>query len=163
ILALAISANGKSLACSSGTVSGLVHVWDLKTLKYKTMSLPKHRRDFQYWLAISPSGQTVACSSHWDKVFVCDVPTGKVRFEVKVRRQTGFRTYTNPMAFSPDSKCLAISHPLDANAICIFDVNTGVLRRKLPAWGGEHFLAYTPGGEAIVFAEGDRYAFTMVD
>jgi hypothetical protein len=163
ILALAISANGNSLACSSGTGSGLVHVWDVKMLKYNTVSLPEDLRAFQYWLAISPDGQTVACSSHGDKVYVCDVPTGKVRFEVKVRRQTNSRTYTNPMAFSPDSNCLAISHPLDTNDICIFDVHTGALRRRLPAWGGEDFLAYTPGGEAIVYAGSDPNAFTMID
>src|SRR5262249_53622397 len=114
-----------------------------------------------YWLAISPDGKTVACSSHEVTAFVIDVPTGKVRFEIKLAR--GQQTYTNPLTFSPDGKSLAVAHALDTQEICVFDSTTGALQRKVPAWGGVHFLSYTSDGESFVFAEQDPKAFSMVD
>lgn len=155
ILAIAISADGHSLACSSGLTSGLVHIWDLKALTHKTIALPNGKQSFQYWLAISPDGKTVACSSHEDTAFVMDVPTGKVRFEIKCGR--------SPLTFSPDGKSLAVAHSLGTQEICVFDTETGALQRRVPAWGGVHFLSYASDGDSFVFALEDPNAFRMVD
>jgi WD40 repeat protein len=92
-----------------------------------------------------------------------DVATAKVRFEIKLApNRIGPWTHIN-LAFSPDGKSLAVGHPLSTQEIFVVDAKTGALQRKVPVWGGVHFLSYTSDGESFVFAEEDPNAFSMVD
>jgi WD40 repeat protein len=145
VVAVAWSPDGRFLA--SGNPFEPIFLWDPRTGKVLRCF---EQQQAGMTLRFSPDGKLLACSCMDGKVRVWDVETGNERPVL-----TGYHGWVNDLAFSPDSKMLALAGA-DSQVIHRWDVNTGAEERLAPGHPGQvHALDFAASGRLIASAGGD--------
>src|SRR5579884_2994635 len=98
---IAISPDGRTLA---GTPFQHIVLWDIGSGRQSELAGPADSRGFYAQLAFSPDGQWLAVVADNTKVLLYDYPRRRL-----VRDLTGHQDPIEAIAFSPDSKCLAVT------------------------------------------------------
>jgi WD40 repeat protein len=134
--ALGFAADGK-LLWTRGTG---VKVFDPATSKeanVPTELAPSYR------VALSPDGTLAAVGSK-EAIHLVTVRNGK-----EIRKLDLPAEHSGSVAFSPDGATVAASFGLDRtdHGVCLWDVATGLLRRKLPPESAGDRIALTPDGK----------------
>jgi WD40 repeat protein len=143
VMAVAFSADGRTLV--SGDSDKTVRLWDVSSGR-ELRQLTGHRSQVAA-VAFSADGKTVA-SGGWDqRVRLWDVATGKERHAAE-----GPQGLIWAVAFSPDTQTLA-SGAYDG--ICLWDVTTHKLLRRLDSPTGITSLAFSPDGKLLAATGGD--------
>jgi WD40 repeat protein len=147
---LSFSPDRKILA--TGSQDGAMELWDLSTIQERrTLADP---RSTVRAVAFSPDGKLLAAIVVRD-VKVWDIATGQ-----EVYTFGGFMW--NTMAFSPDSKTLALGN-MDGT-VTLWDVTTGQKIRTLPGQGYVNGTnAFSPDGKTLLRAEGNADTMRLVD
>lgn len=142
LTALATSDNGRLVA--SGTTSGEIAVWDVKTMKPIcdwTSAMGAVRA-----VEFSPTGPLVASITVPDRVTVYDARNQEELWNAEL---TGT---PSGLCFSPDGSRLAVSNPKDA--VRIFEARTGdltaIAQQEHAGSGGVTFSA---GGRRVIVGE----------
>lgn len=105
-------------------------------------------------LAVSPDGQTLACSILQPNgrlsaaIGLWDLPTGRF-----VRNLTGHQYFCKHIVISPDGQTLVGG---GQNNIMVWNLHTGVLQRTLTGHTGEVAVAISPDGQVLVSGGADR-------
>jgi RNA polymerase sigma factor (sigma-70 family) len=143
---LAISADGKTLACAGWDVASTVSVRETDTGK----ELHRYRLPLGVGqVAFAPDGKTLAAVEDWNddggvrenKVHLWDTRTGKLR------RQLALREHILCLAFSPDSKTLATGH---LDTFHVWDVNTGKWLARFEGHSGRtNIMTFSGDGKTL--------------
>jgi RNA polymerase sigma factor (sigma-70 family) len=139
------SPDGKTLI--SGSSAG-VRLYDVATGKIL------HGFDSIQDAKFSPDGKTLGALSKEDwfkgeepKLDLWDVATRKRVRQFELEKLGPFEVDSFlALEFSPDGKILAVSRH---SAVCLLDVATGKLIRKLPLNGKQVFMAFSPDGKTL--------------
>ena len=109
-------------------------------------------------VAFSPDGTTLASASNDTTIHLWDTQTGELR-----RTFTGHKDVINSVAFSPDGKVLASgsgniytrgTSGSQGKTIRLWDVETGTIRRTLPAQKHEVLcVAFSPDGKVLAASQ----------
>ncbi len=142
---VAFSPDGWILA--SGGADRVIRLWDVDA---ETLCHPlKNHQGNVYSVAFSPNGRTLA-SGGTDGARLWDATTGTCLSTLKLR--TGSTGRVNGVTFSPDGQTLASS----SYSLCLWDANTGVLRRPLGASSGSVYsVAFSPDGRTLASGGAD--------
>lgn len=95
-------------------------------------------RYFGFAFVVSPDGKSYATGS-WDKVFIVDVASGKVRMHFDVDGLCG------PLAFSPDGKILAV---VGGKKLNLWDLERGRIVHTKPGFFNP--ILFSPKGDKMV-------------
>lgn len=140
IVNLSLSSNGALLACDCRPKAA-----EILDTKAGTRKLTASRGDDVWAVALSPDGKLLAVAGG-DKrlpVALWDVHTGQV-----VRRFSGIKN-AGSLAFSPDSRVLAVGSQEDEN-IKLFNAATGELLQTLSRHGSDFSqLLFSPDGRLL--------------
>ena len=153
---VAFNVDGTVLA--SANRDKTVQLWDAQTGELRN-TLIGHT-DWVNSVAFSPDGTTLASASNDMTIRLWDAQTGELR-----RTLTGHKDAINSVAFSPDGKVLASGsgyiYARDASGsqdktIRLWDVETGELRRTLPAQHKVLCVAFSPDGKVLAASYDDK-------
>ena len=154
VASVAFSVDGTALASASWDKT--VQLWDTQTGELRN-TLSGHT-DWVNSVAFSPDGTTLASASNDMTIRLWDAQTGELR-----RTFTGHKDVINSVAFSPDGKVLASGSgnifARDASGnqdktIRLWDVETGTIRRTLPAQKNEILcVAFSPDGKVLAASQ----------
>ncbi len=154
IASVAFSVDGTALASASWDKT--VHLWDTQTGELRN-TLSGHT-DWVNSVAFSPDGTTLATASNDTTIRLWDAQTGELR-----RTFTGHEDVINSVAFSPDGKVLASgsgnifardTSGSQGKTIRLWDVETGTIRRTLPAQNHEVLcVAFSPDGKMLAASQ----------
>ena len=153
---VAFNVDGTVLA--SANRDKTVQLWDAQTGELRN-TLIGHT-DWVNSVAFSPDGTTLASASNDMTIRLWDAQTGELR-----RTLTGHKDAINSVAFSPDGKVLASGsgyiYAKDASGsqdktIRLWDVETGELRRTLPAQHKVLCVAFSPDGKVLAASYDDK-------
>jgi WD40 repeat protein len=168
-LQLALHPNGKLLACAGGDLRkthlpGSIRLWDLDTGAELPLLLGPPPTRFVKSVAISPNGKLLACASgdfrqprpadQAGEVRVWELPTGKLLVTQKLPAG-----YVTMLAFSPDSRRLALAGSDRAVQVC--DAQTLKPLNKYQGHAREVLsVAFHPDG--IRMAAGDASGMVLL-
>ena len=157
VTSVAFSVDGTTLA--SANRDKTVQLWDAQTGELRN-TLIGHT-DWVNSVAFSPDGTTLASASNDMTIRLWDAQTGELR-----RTLTGHQDAVNSVAFSPDGKVLASGsgyiYARDASGsqdktIRLWDVETGTIRRTLPAQKHKVLcVAFSPDGKVLAASYDDK-------
>ncbi|MFO0649405.1 MAG: hypothetical protein U0326_24395 [Polyangiales bacterium] len=134
--------------CYATDYAGMLHAWELPSGREVFRARVGAARTWLHTMAISPDGALVAAGRR--KVTVVDTRTGAVRATVDGPR----KAEAQGIAFSPDSKHLAIAAGLNVqgvdNGVTVWDASTGAqtFSMRLDAMGFS--VAWEPDGRALI-------------
>ena len=154
VASVAFSVDGTALASASWDKT--VQLWDTQTGELRN-TLSGHT-DWVNSVAFSPDGTTLASASNDMTIRLWDAQTGELH-----RTFTGHQDVVNSVAFSPDGKVLAsgsgdiyernVSGSQD-KTIRLWDVETGTIRRMLPAQKNKVLcVAFSPDGKVLAASQ----------
>ena len=156
IESVAFSVDGTALASANRYKT--VQLWDAQTGELRN-TLIGHT-DWVNSVAFSPDGTTLASASNDMTIRLWDAQTGELR-----RTFTGHKDAINSVAFSPDGKVLASGsgyiYASEASGsqdktIRLWDVETGTIRRTLPAQKHKVLcVAFSPDGKVLAASHDD--------
>jgi WD40 repeat protein len=154
--ALAIAPNGRVFATIQR--DGETVLWDFQTNSIiSQLSQAKCENAIHRYLTFSADGRILAVSNHsYGTIAVWDVATTKMLFSIK-----GGGIPDQPIAFSPDSKILAVGNEL--GDVTFFEVPTGRQRQILQAHFGVPYsasvmsLAFSPNGKLLATSGRDAF------
>ena len=132
VSALASSTNGDMLV--SGSHDNSIKIWNVRNLK-NSVTLRGHSAPV-ISLSVSPNGKLLASAGEDNKVFIWDLAAHKTNQVIEAREAK--------VAFSPDSKLLAIAH---TRAIRIWDVEAQKELATIPEIAAR--VAFTPDGKSL--------------
>lgn len=150
---VALSPDGKRLACTGNSGTHGVFVWDVDTGKpLKTLEAPE---GVGFWsIAFSGDGKRVAAGGHTyeenkvvNKTCVWETETGELKHDLS---DTTMTHMVCSLAFSPDGKTLAAGGSGDAS-IRVWNLETGKIEHLLKSHAVVG-LAFSPDGTALVSA-----------
>jgi WD40 repeat protein len=154
---VAFSPDGRWLV--SASFLGKVNLWEPRTRKLrKSMNVQ--------WsevasVAFARDGQLIALGSIDGKVTLWDVPRWELLAELKENGNPIRGDLSAPVAFSPDGQTLVSSSAGYRNGhwssmVCVWDVRTGVLRRKMPISNRvAGAVAFSPDGTEVALGVGE--------
>ena len=149
VSAVAFSPNGRLLA--SGCINGQIRLWEWQkgstTTWVEVLSL---QSNWVLSLAFAPDGRMLASTSKGDQyVYLWEVESGQL-----LHTLPGFTDKSRCVAWSPDGRTLAYSHP--DKAICVFDVEEGRCRAVLHGHNADIYgVAFTPDGSNLFSGSAD--------
>ena len=154
VASVAFSVDGTALASASWDKT--VQLWNTQTGELRN-TLIGHT-DWVNSVAFSPDGTTLASASNDMTIRLWDAQTGELR-----RTFTAHKDAINSVAFSPDGKVLASGsgniYARDASGsqdktIRLWDVETGTIRRTLPAQKNEVLcVVFSPDGKVLAASQ----------
>src|SRR5262245_5666117 len=163
IYSLAFSPDGRTLATADSLVrepvSGEVRLWDVAGWKTRAtfgedLGVALRRISF------SPDGKTLAAADHLGKVYLWDLPTGRLR----VSWEAG-RYMAHCLAYSPDGRVLVTGGgpgnlpglPFNPGKVMFWDAASGkeILTLEENSKGIVNSLALSPDGRLLAVACGD--------
>jgi RNA polymerase sigma factor (sigma-70 family) len=144
IASFAVSADGRLAAAAGGWGSfSPARVFDLTDGRC-LYSLPNEPGEEIEAVGLSPDGKVLAVKDHRDICFR-DAATGKEIRRVPYFPETGGRSVTDWMTFTPDGKQLAAT--LLGSATCLIDVATGKVTRKIDRDAAARACVFSPDGK----------------
>ena len=154
VASVAFSVDGTTLASASWDKT--VQLWDTQTGELRN-TLVGHT-DWVNSVAFSLDGTTLVSASNDMTIRLWDAQTGELR-----RTFTGHKDAINSVAFSPDGKVLASgsgniytrdTSGSQGKTIRLWDVETGTIRRTLPAQKNEVLcVAFSPDGKMLATSQ----------
>jgi WD40 repeat protein len=156
VRALAVSCDGKTLACTEGAA---VQLWSVESGSRKA------KLEGGNWLlaiAFSPDGKSVAAAGYDGRITIWEAATGKKRFEfagspspAKGQTTAAPAAVISAITFSPDGSLVALGG--SDGAIHLFQADDGKLLRSLAGHTATVTgLAFHPGGELLASCSKDR-------
>lgn len=144
VAALAVSPDGKLLA-SIAQSTGELWLWDVGTSRGARL-LGTHLSNQKYVLAFSPDGKTLASADdRGESLTLWDVASRTKRRSLPVADM-----YIEALAWSPDSRFLAVGRHIHTMGVRVVDVATGAARAFDPQNGGTvTAVAFSPDGKTL--------------
>ena len=137
IYAIAFSPDGRLLV--SGGYDRRLVFWETKSGRLRrAVKVP----DWPVGITFTPAGQ-LAAGCNDGRVRMLDPGTGVIRREIDTEHEM------QSLAVSSDGRYLATGFPIK-----LWDLTSGRLLSKVIRGWGDHGLAFTPGGDRLVSAEG---------
>jgi WD40 repeat protein len=150
IYTLAFSPNGRALAV--GGRSNWVRLCDVHSGKEIRRFNGQGRIQS---VAFSPDGTMLASATTGDRVHVWEIATGE-----EARPFRGKEIRGGCVAFSPDGRLLAIGQTQPAGTICVHEIGTGEVLRRISISDNPRFpenaysLSFSPDGRALAAGGG---------
>ncbi|EPT00546.1 hypothetical protein FOMPIDRAFT_80560, partial [Fomitopsis schrenkii] len=145
---LSFSRDGSRLA--TGSVDGLVRVWDVESWTLKQAPIAGHTRTITF-IAFSPDGERIATASADHTVRLWDTEHGSIIGSPMI----GHSGVVWTLAFSPDGNTLASGS--EDTTVILWDVRTGAMKGK-PLQGHRWWVrsvTFTNDGRFLLSGSGD--------
>jgi predicted Ser/Thr protein kinase len=145
---LAVSADGRRLACSTMSADGRVYVFEVATGRLiQTLSgVARSNYSAGNTLAFSPDGGLLTLDDHPGHVRVVEVASGRDRLRLPQGED-----FILGAGFSPDGRWLAVGSGFVTNRVRVWDTQAGKLEADLPTgWLEPETLQFDSAGRRLL-------------